>query len=85
MATIKVQISARTPGQAAEPIIYRIGKDYQVVTNIVRAQISEESAFAEIAIEGELEEVQRAIAWLMTTGLDVSAQERSVGVDTVNL
>ena len=84
MASINVRVAARTAEQAKEPIIYRIGHDFHVVTNIRRAQIAEDGGFAEIEIEGALPEVQRAIAWLKTTGLDVSAQERSVS-DSSNL
>ncbi|NLH98820.1 MAG: hypothetical protein GX446_04930 [Chthonomonadales bacterium] len=79
MAVIQVRIATRTPDQANEPIVHRIGHDFRVVTNIRRAQISEEGGFLDIDIEGALPEVQRAIAWLQTTGLSVSAQQRSVG------
>jgi len=79
MAVITVHISTRTPEQAREPILYRLGKDFRVVYNIRRAQITEGSGFAEVDIEGPLEEVQRAISWLHTTGLTVDARQRSVG------
>jgi ABC-type methionine transport system ATPase subunit len=85
MAVITVQISTRTSEQVEQPILYRVAKDYDVVTNIKRAQVSEDYGFAEIDIEGSLEEVQRAISWLMTTGLHINAVQRSVGKDTVNL
>lgn len=79
MAVIQVRIATRTPEQAREPIVHRIGHDFRVVTNIRRAQVSEEGGFLDIDIEGALPEVQRAIAWLKTTGLSISANERSVG------
>lgn len=85
MAVITVRISTRTPDQVDQPIIYRLGKDYNVVTNIRRAQVNEDYGFAEVDIEGSLEEVQRAISWLHTTGLHIDAVQRSVGKDTVNL
>ena len=53
--------------------------------NIRRAQVTEDYGFVEVDIEGALEEVQRAISWLMTTGLHIHANQRSVGTDTVNL
>ncbi len=79
MPAITVRIATRTPDQAREPIIYRLGKDFHVVTNIRRASLSEEGGFVEVEIEGTLEAVQRAIAWLHTTGLHVEALQRSVG------
>jgi hypothetical protein len=85
MALITVEISTRTPDQANEPVIYRLGRDFNVVANIRRAQVTEDYAFLEIDLEGELEEVQRAVSWLHTTGLNVAAIQRSVGKDTANL
>ncbi len=78
MAIIQVRIATRTPEQAKEPIVHRVGQDFRVVTNIRRAQVSDEGGFLDIDIEGALPEVHRAIAWLKTTGLEVSAVERSV-------
>lgn len=85
MPAITVQVSTRTSEQVKEPVLYRLGKDFNVVTNIRRAQVTEDSAFVEVEIDGSLEEVQRAISWLHTTGLHIDAQQRSVGTDTVNL
>ncbi len=85
MPSIVVHLSTRTADQVAQPIVARLCKDFDVTPNIRRAQVTEDSAFLEIDIDGALEEVQRAIAWLHTTGLSVSAQERSVGAGTRNL
>lgn len=85
MPVITVQINSRNSAQVKEPILYRLGKDFDVVTNIRRAQVTEDYAFLEVDIEGSLEEVQRAISWLHTTGLHVDARQRSVGNDTENL
>jgi len=85
MAVISVEISTRTPDQVDSPILCRLAKEYDVVTNVRRAQISEDYGFAEVDIEGTLEEVQRAISWLMTTGLHINAKQRSVGVGSANL
>ena len=85
MALITVQIESRTSDQVKQPILYRLGKDFDVVTNIRRAQITDDYGFLEVDIEGSLEEVQRAISWLMTTGLHINAKQRSVGVGSDNL
>jgi L-aspartate semialdehyde sulfurtransferase ferredoxin len=85
MAVITVQINTRTSNQVKEPILYRLGKDFDVVTNIRRAQVTDDYGFAEVDIEGSLEEVQRAVSWLHTTGLNVNALQRSVGVNQDNL
>lgn len=78
MSVITVQLTTRTSDQVKQPILYRLGKDFDVVTNIRRAQVSDDYGFIEVDIEGSLEEVQRAISWLMTTGINVDAKQRSV-------
>ncbi len=85
MPVITVQINTRTGDQVKEPILYKLGHDYNVVTNILRAQVADDYGFIEVSIEGDLEEVQRSISWLMTTGLHINALQRSVGKDTANL
>ena len=85
MPVIPVKITTRTSEQVKAPILHRLAKDFSVVTNIRRAQVSDDYGYVEVDIEGSLEEVQRAISWLHTTGLHVEALERSVGKDTANL
>ena len=85
MAVITVQINTRTPGQVCEPIICRLCKEYDVTVNILRAQVNDDYGFVELNIDGDLETVQRAVSWLHTTGLQVSAVQRSVGKDSANL
>jgi len=79
MPIVRVRIATRTADQADQPILYRLGKDFHVVTNLRKASLSEEGGYVEVDLEGPIEEVHRAIAWLHTTGLDVSALDRSVG------
>ena len=85
MPVITVEVSTRNAGQVQEPILHRLAKDFDVVTNIRRAQVTDDYGFVEIDIQGTLEEVQRAVSWLHTTGLNVSAVQRSVGTDSANL
>jgi ABC-type methionine transport system ATPase subunit len=79
MAVITVDVATRGADQVRTPIVHRLVKDFDVVVNIRRAQVTEDYGRLVLDIEGSLEEVQRAISWLHTTGLDVSAAQRSVG------
>jgi hypothetical protein len=79
MPTVRVRVTSRASEQVGQPILYRLGKDYNVTTNLRRAQVTDESAMAEVELTGAIEEVHRAIAWLHTTGLQVDALDRSVG------
>ena len=47
--------------------------------NIVKANIDSDYGWVQIKLEGPVEEVQRATAWLMTTGMHVEAAQRAVG------
>ena len=73
MPTVPVKITTRTSEQVRTPILYRLARDFNVVTNVRRAQISDDYGYVEVEIEGTLEEVQLAISWLHTTGLSVEA------------
>ncbi|HWP30736.1 MAG TPA: NIL domain-containing protein [Fimbriimonadales bacterium] len=67
--------------QVKEPWIWRICTDFNVKVNILKANIDEDFGWAQIELEGPIEEVQRCIAWLHTTGLHVEPHQRSVGAD----
>jgi hypothetical protein len=77
--TITVRLDTVSTEQGGVPTLYRVGKDYNVVVNLERAAFdNEEGGYVEIAISGPLEDVQRAIAYLHTTGLHVNPYQRSV-------
>jgi|HubBroStandDraft_4_1064222.scaffolds.fasta_scaffold236444_3 hypothetical protein len=82
--TIIVRLATVNAAQAAAPLLARVARDYRVVINICFASLDEEGGTVEVAISGALLEVQRAIAFLHTTGLSVSPRERSVS-DNGNL
>lgn len=67
--------------QVKEPWIWRICTDFNVKVNILKANIDEDFGWAQIELEGPIEEVQRCIAWLHTTGLHIEPYQRSVGAD----
>lgn len=54
-----------------EPILYRVGKEFEVVTNIRRANIDERSAWVILEMEGAEDEIARAVRWLAERGVQV--------------
>ncbi|MBL8047947.1 MAG: NIL domain-containing protein [Chthonomonas sp.] len=77
MALVDIHLTAK--GDAVnEPFIWRIGRDFDVKVNIVKASIDTDFGWMHITLEGAVEEIQRATSWLMTTGLHVDTQQRSV-------
>ena len=80
MSTIvDINLTARRE-QVNQPWIMRLVRDFNVQVNITKASIEPDFGWMQIQLEGSVEEIQRATAWLMTTGLHVDAVQRSMGV-----
>lgn len=62
-----------------EPWLWRLGQEFKVKVNLVKANIDTDYGWVHVRLSGPIEEIQRATAWLMTTGLHVEAQQRAVG------
>ncbi len=54
-----------------EPMVYRLGKDFDLVTNVRRANVDEVAAWFIIDVEGSPDDVERALEWLGTEGVKV--------------
>ena len=54
-----------------EPIIYNIGVQFKVVTNIRRADVSENKGWVVLELEGAEEDIERGIAWVTAKGVRV--------------
>jgi ABC-type methionine transport system ATPase subunit len=60
-----------------EPVIHRVGKDFDLVTNIRRANIDEGHAWVILEIEGTEESMAKAVRWLGEQGVQVDRIEDS--------
>ena len=54
-----------------EPIIYRLGHDFDVVTNIRRADVRADVGWVILELEGSDAEIQRGLEWVGNTGVRV--------------
>ena len=54
-----------------EPIIYNLGQQFKVVTNIHRADVSESKGWVVLELEGEERELEDGIAWMTSKGVRV--------------
>lgn len=54
-----------------EPIIYRLGHDFDVVTNIRRADVRSDVGWVVLELEGSEAEIQRGLDWVGNTGVRV--------------
>ncbi len=78
MATVHMKIATVTRDQVKVPWLWRLGRDFELQVNILKANIDDDFGWALIELQGPVEEIQRATAWLHTTGLHVEPVERSV-------
>ncbi|MGQ9545583.1 MAG: NIL domain-containing protein [Dehalococcoidia bacterium] len=56
------------PELIKEPIIYRLGQQFKVVTNIRRADVNGDKGWVVLELEGTGEDIERGIAWVTAEG-----------------
>lgn len=54
-----------------EPIIYTLGHQFKLVTNIRRADVTEDRGWVVMEMEGPEPEIEKGIAWVMSKGVRV--------------
>ena len=62
-----------------EPIIYNLGYQFNIVTNIWQANISDEEGWVELELEGKEEDIEQGIAWVTSRGVRVTPVTGDVG------
>ena len=53
------------------PIIYELGKEFNLVTNIRRADVTQEHGWVVLELEGDTEEIERGLDWVAAKGVRV--------------
>ncbi len=61
-----------------EPLIYELGMQFALRTNIRGANVSETMGLVALEVEGTREEIDRGIAWLRERGVTVEPIEKNV-------
>ena len=61
-----------------EPIIYQIGREYNVVTDVRRADVRDTTGWADVELSGDTIEIERAVAGLRAKGCVVDPIELNV-------
>ena len=54
-----------------EPIIYELSHKFEVMTNIRRADVTEDRGWVVLELEGEDKEVEAGVAWVKEKGVRV--------------
>ena len=66
------------PDLVTQPVIYNMGKEFHVVTNIRRANVSRDRGWMILEISGGDAEIERAIAWAKEQGVRVDPIEGDI-------
>ncbi|HZP57938.1 MAG TPA: NIL domain-containing protein [Dehalococcoidia bacterium] len=53
------------------PIIYELGKQFSLVTNVRRADVTEDRGWVVLEIDGAIEEIERGLEWVAAKGVRV--------------
>lgn len=64
-----------SPQLITRPLLWELGKEFAVVTNIRQASVTDEVGIVSLSMEGESEEIAKAIAWLEGQGVKVDPVE----------
>ena len=58
-----------------EPVIYQLGKQYEIVTNIRRADVTRDEGWVLLELIGDPDELGRGIEYLESRGVRVDPAE----------
>ena len=63
MAKVRVKFTF-PPEQIREPIIWEVGKRFDLMTNIRRADVTAEIAWAVLELDGEKQDLEQGLKWV---------------------
>ena len=66
------------PDRITQPLIYNMGRQFDVVTNIRRANVTRDRGWVILEISGETPEIERAVEWALDQGVRVDPIEGDI-------
>ncbi len=60
-----------TPGSSSEPIIHNLGQQFNIVTNIRQADLTEERGWIVLELDGEDKDIEDGITWAISKGVRI--------------
>jgi len=54
-----------------EPIIHNLGQEFNIVTNILRAEVTEDRGWMVLELDGKDEDIEAGTAWVISKGVRV--------------
>jgi hypothetical protein len=77
MAKVRVKFTF-PPEQIREPVIWEVGKRFDLRTNIRRADVQQDIAWAVLELDGEKEDLEQGLKWVEEIGVRVDPIEDSI-------
>jgi hypothetical protein len=77
MAKLRVKFTF-PPERITEPVIWEVGRRFDLITNIRRADVTEEIAWAVLELEGEQADIERGVRWVNEIGVRVDPVEDNI-------
>lgn len=65
-------------GKIKEPVIWEMGNQFKVITNVRQASISDEIGLVALELDGDEEEIERAIEHARTRGIKVEPIDQNI-------
>ena len=56
-----------------KPVIYNLGKDFEIETNIRRADVREDTGWVILELKGTEEEIEKGLNWVASKGVRVDS------------
>ena len=60
---------------SSDPVIYNLGMQFRVVTNIISANITKDNGWMILELEGEEEDIEQSIEWVTSRGIKIEPAE----------
>jgi L-aspartate semialdehyde sulfurtransferase ferredoxin len=57
------------------PILWELGKNFEIVTNVRQASVTDDIGLVSLSLEGDRDELKKAITWLESLGVKVEPVE----------
>ena len=54
-----------------DPIIHNLGQQFNIVTNILRADVTEDRGWVLLEVEGKNEDIEAGITWAISRGVRI--------------
>ncbi len=70
MAKQRVKFTFPT-GLIKEPVIWKLGREFELVTNIRRADVTEDRGWVVLELDGDISEIERGVRWVQEQGVRV--------------